>query len=246
MTTSVERMLGLEPPANPEVLGINLAALESASSTKTLPGEPHLVEALLRIGSVVDSLTAVGVDVARAREGVARVVAALPRRPGLFTRVHEAVRNTRVVLDPLHRVRARALAAGLDELTGPFSLAVLVGESDRPDLLDALTSAGFSRAKYRWYVAHRAALDGECPARGPVRVVVYNDPFTPMDFVVAVLTESFARDPDTARALMARVHEEGSAPLAIMEAEVAARGLADARARADELELPLRFGVERL
>ncbi|MDB4996608.1 MAG: ATP-dependent Clp protease adapter protein ClpS [Myxococcaceae bacterium] len=119
-----------------------------------------------------------------------------------------------------------------------------MGDSDNKDLIEALTSAGFSRAKYRWYVAHRDARDATCPTTGPVRVVVYNDPFTPMDFVTTVLTEVFARDADTARDLMLRIHEKGSAPLALMDAEVAARALSSARARADKLDLPLRFGVE--
>lgn len=245
MTTSLERALRLEPPSNPEVLGIHFAAIESANATKTTPGDLHLVQALLRIGSVADSLAAVGVDVERARKGVSRVIAGLPRRPGPFARAYEALQNTRAILDPLHQVRAKALASGLQEITGPFALAVIVGESADRDLVDAFTSAGFSRSKYRWYVAHRGAVDASCPAAGPVRVVLYNDPFTPMDFVVAVLTEVFERDQDTARALMLRVHEEGSAALAAMDAELAARGLAEARARADKLDLPLRFGAER-
>lgn len=219
--------------------------MESANATKTSPGDAHLVAALLRIGSVADGLAAVGVDVERAREGVARVIAGLPRRPGPFARAYEAIHNTRAVLDPLHHVRAKALASGLEEITGPFALPVLVGESGNSDLVGALTNAGFSRSKYRWQVAHRGAVDGSCPATGPVRVVLYDDPFTPMDFVVAVLTEVFDRDRETARALMLRVHEEKSAPLATMDAEVAARGLAEARARADKLDLPLRFGAER-
>jgi ATP-dependent Clp protease adapter protein ClpS len=244
MMNSIEETFRLHPPSNPEVLGVQMAALTRANETKTVPGDVHLVEALLRIDSVRDSLVAVGVDLERATEGVARVVAALPRRPGFFTRLQGAIRDTQAIIDPLRHVRAKALAAGLPELKGGFALAVLVGDSENKDLVEAFASAGFSRAKYRWYVAHREVRDATCPATGPVRVVVYNDPFTPMELVTTVLTEAFARDPDTARGLMLRIHEEGSAPLALMDAEVAARALADARARADKLDFPLRFGVE--
>ena len=244
MTYSLDAAFRLHPPSNPEVLGVQMASLTRANETKTTPGDVHLVESLLTVDSVRDSLVAVGVDVDRARAGVARVIAALPRRPGFFTRVQSVLRDTQAIVDPFRHVRAKALAAGLPELKGGFALAVLVGDSDNKDLVEAFTSAGFSRAKYRWYVAHRDARDATCPVAGPVRVVFYNDPFTPMDFVTTLLTEVFARDADTARGLMRRIHEEGSAPLALMDAEVAARALADARARADKLELPLRFGVE--
>jgi len=48
-------------------------------------------------------------------------------------------------------------------------------------------------------------------------------------------------DEDTARALMLRVHEEGSAALAMMDATEALAKLARVRERADPLQMPLRI-----
>ncbi|MDB4996609.1 MAG: hypothetical protein JWM74_4041 [Myxococcaceae bacterium] len=113
MMNSIEAAFRLHPPSNPEVLGVQMASLTRANETKTTPCDVHLVEALLTVDSVKDSLVAVGVDVERAREGVARVIAALPRRPGFFTRLQRIGRDTQAIIDPFRDPRAKALAAGL-------------------------------------------------------------------------------------------------------------------------------------
>lgn len=245
MTEALERLFKPTPPSNPEVLGVLIAALEIANATKTTPADPHLVEVLLRIGSVAHSLAAVGVDLARAREGVRRVIAKLPRRPGALTRTRDMLRNTRAALDPLYRVREKAMAAGLAEVDGPFALVTIVADTPNRELEGALKDAGFSLLAYRWYVAHHGAIDGACPLEGPVRIAFYNDPFTPMELVVSLLTQVFDRDEETARTLMLRTHEDGLAVLATMDAPVAARRLAEARSRAKKLDFPLRITAER-
>ncbi|MFT3774415.1 MAG: ATP-dependent Clp protease adaptor ClpS [Minicystis sp.] len=245
MTTQLEQILGLNPPSNPEIVGIPFVILHTANESKTIPGDPHTVEALLRISSVADALTTLGVDVARAREGVKRIIAALPQQTGLKARFRMAFRPMESI-DPFHRVRANARAAGLKELTACFALAVLVGEPAGNELLRALEDAGFSLLRYRWYVAHRLATDAPCPESGQVRVVFHNDPFTTMEFVVEMLTKVFGRDQATAEVIMRRVHEEGSAALATMDAAVAARGLAELRSQADAGGWPLRVSVQQV
>lgn len=246
MTSYLERLLAIEPPSNPELLGVPFVVLQRAHDTKTTPGDAHVVEVLLRIGSVADALAAVGVDVERAREGVKRIIDALPRRPGVGGRFWSVFRGSRSTLDPFQHARAHALAAGLKELTAPFALACLVGEAAGSDFRRVLEDAGFSLLRYRWYVAHRLAADAPCPEAGPVRVVFHNDPFTTMEFVVEVLTQVFGRDQATAETLMRRVHEDGSAALATMDAAVAARAFAEMRARADALGWPLRVSVAKV
>jgi ATP-dependent Clp protease adaptor protein ClpS len=243
MATTLERLLGIEPPSNPELVGVPLVALDRAHESKTDRDDVHIVEVLLRVGSVADGLAAVGVDVERAREGLARIIAALPRPSG-GARFLGAFRRARVSVDPFHQARAHALAAGLKELTAPFALAALAAEPSAADILRALEDAGFSLLRYRWYVAHRRAADAVCPEAGQVRVVFHNDPFTPMEFVVEVLTQVFGRDQATAEVLMRRVHEEGSAALATMDAATAAQALAQVRSRADARGWPLRVSAE--
>lgn len=238
-----EAALSPQPPSNPELVGVAVAALESANRRKQTLGDAHLVAPLLRIGSVADALAATGVDVARAREVLEHVLAALPRRPGPFTRAYEVFSDLRVALDPLHKVRAVALGAELTEITGPFALAAILGDPGAAELRSALEKVGFSLARFRSAVAHRGAVDAPCPAEGPVKVVFHNDPFTPKDFVVEVLTQVFERDPATAVALMERAHKEGHAELAVMDASFASPRVEKSRSRAERAEWPLRIAA---
>ena len=53
------------------------------------------------------------------------------------------------------------------------------------------------------------------------QVVLLNDDYTPMDFVVAVLEEIFGRDRESATQLMLRVHHEGRAVCGVYSHDVA-------------------------
>lgn len=53
------------------------------------------------------------------------------------------------------------------------------------------------------------------------KVIFLNDDFTPMDFVIDVLITVFDHDIDTADNLTHRVHEEGSAVVAVLPYEIA-------------------------
>lgn len=220
-------------PVNPEVVG---ALLEAASTTRGRKfDDSHFIAALAHVGAVSQTLAAVGVDVPRARDGLARVLAALPRRP--WYRVELGI------AEPMRQAAAVAARAGLAELTGPFAFATLVGRHDNPAVTRALADAGFSLLAFRRHLAHGAVVEPPFPSEGPVRVVFHNDPFTSMDFVVALLCDVFGRDEETARSLMLRVHAEGTAALAAMDAGDALSKVERARARADEAELPLRLTV---
>jgi ATP-dependent Clp protease adapter protein ClpS len=233
-------LLHPQPPSSPEVIGASVAAVTSANQTKTEPGDLHLAAALLRIGSVATALRAAGVDVDKAQDELAVSIRALPPRPGLFSRVAKVFRDSRVALDPVHRERARAARCELPELTAPFTLAVVAEESK--EVLVALSRAGFRLRDFRYVVAHGGAETvASTPGDGPVRVVIHNDPFTTMELVQSVLTEVFGRSAETAKELMTRVHKNGEAELASMDAKEAAARIAAARARAVALDFPLRI-----
>jgi ATP-dependent Clp protease adaptor protein ClpS len=53
------------------------------------------------------------------------------------------------------------------------------------------------------------------------QVVLLNDDYTPMDFVVAVLEQIFGRDRESATQLMLRVHHEGRAVCGVYSRDVA-------------------------
>lgn len=53
------------------------------------------------------------------------------------------------------------------------------------------------------------------------KVIYINDEYTPMDFVIQSLMEIFEHDFDTAENLTMRVHEQGSAVVAVLPYEIA-------------------------
>lgn len=75
-------------------------------------------------------------------------------------------------------------------------------------------------------------------------VVFYNDDFTPMDFVVAILTEVFYLDLPVAEQKMLQVHNEGKAIVATYSYDMATSKTAKATSIARELGYPLRIKVE--
>ena len=69
-------------------------------------------------------------------------------------------------------------------------------------------------------VAERQAAKTKPPQ--PFQVVMLNDDYTPMEFVVMVLQQYFQRDPDTATLIMLKIHHEGRAICGVYTKDVAA------------------------
>ena len=60
------------------------------------------------------------------------------------------------------------------------------------------------------------------------KVVIFNDDYTPIEFVVYMLMSIFKKDQDTANALTMQIHNEGSAVAGIYSHEVAEQKTSDA------------------
>ena len=54
------------------------------------------------------------------------------------------------------------------------------------------------------------------------QVVMLNDDYTPMEFVVMVLQQYFQRDPDSATLIMLKIHHEGRGVCGVYTKDVAA------------------------
>ncbi|MCP3987346.1 MAG: ATP-dependent Clp protease adaptor ClpS [bacterium] len=82
-------------------------------------------------------------------------------------------------------------------------------------------------------------------ARPPrFKVVLYNDDYTPMAFVVELLESVFGKSPVESNALMLRIHRAGSGIAGIYTLEVAETKVAMVHRQAEERGYPLRSGVE--
>ncbi len=69
-------------------------------------------------------------------------------------------------------------------------------------------------------VAERKAAKTKPPQL--YQVVMLNDDYTPMEFVVMVLQQYFQRDPDSATLIMLKIHHEGRGICGVYTKDVAA------------------------
>lgn len=73
------------------------------------------------------------------------------------------------------------------------------------------------------------------------KVIIYNDDFTTMEFVVLVLTSVFFKSAEEAEALMLSVHKSGSAVVGIYSYDMAISKVRKATMMAREENFPLRL-----
>lgn len=77
------------------------------------------------------------------------------------------------------------------------------------------------------------------------KVLLLNDDFTPMDFVIFVLQDIFNHSSEKAFEIMSTVHEKGSALAGIFTKEVAETKMHQVRRAASEQKYPLRCKMEK-
>lgn len=76
------------------------------------------------------------------------------------------------------------------------------------------------------------------------RVIMHNDDFTSMEFVVEILMDIFHKEEMEAERLMLMVHESGRASIGIYPYDIAVTKVQTAAARAKEAGFPFRMTVE--
>ncbi len=76
------------------------------------------------------------------------------------------------------------------------------------------------------------------------RVIMHNDDFTSMEFVVEILMDIFHKEPMEAQRLMLTVHESGRAAVGSYPYDIAVTKVHQATARAREEGFPFRMTVE--
>ena len=76
------------------------------------------------------------------------------------------------------------------------------------------------------------------------RVIMHNDDFTSMDFVVDILMTIFHKEEAEAERLMLTVHESGKAAVGSYPYDIAVTKVQAAAARAKEEGFPFRMTVE--
>lgn len=77
------------------------------------------------------------------------------------------------------------------------------------------------------------------------RVIVHNDDYTPMDFVVQILEEIFHKSPAESYRVMMHVHTRGQGIAGVYPHEVAETKVAQVHDRAQSAGHPLRASLEQ-
>ena len=83
-------------------------------------------------------------------------------------------------------------------------------------------------------------------ARPPrYKVILFNDDYTPMEFVVAILERIFGKGPSEATQIMLCIHNSGLGVAGVYVLEVAETKVALVHRAAEERSYPLRAGTEK-
>lgn len=77
-------------------------------------------------------------------------------------------------------------------------------------------------------------------------VIMHNDDYTTMEFVVYVLVEIFDHDIDAAYRLMMQIHHEGRAVVAILPFDIAEMKVDEVNELAEQEQYPLLTTIEKL
>lgn len=94
-------------------------------------------------------------------------------------------------------------------------------------------------AKQQTSVRNRTNVDLREPRR--YKVIIYNDDFTTMEFVVHILNSIFYKSPSESESLMLDVHERGSAVVGVYSYDIATSRVRKATMLAREQNFPLRL-----
>ena len=97
-------------------------------------------------------------------------------------------------------------------------------------------------AKEHSQLRERQRTDLREPQR--YKVIIYNDDFTTMEFVVNVLVQVFLKSEEEAEALMLQVHHSDKAVVGIYSYDIAVSKTRKATSMAREQGYPLRLTVE--
>jgi ATP-dependent Clp protease adaptor protein ClpS len=77
------------------------------------------------------------------------------------------------------------------------------------------------------------------------KVLLYNDDYTPMDFVVWLLERVFGKSPAAATQIMLKIHQAGLGVAGVYVLEVAETKVTTVHSLAEAKGHPLRAGIEK-
>lgn len=102
-----------------------------------------------------------------------------------------------------------------------------------------ITFVGMTKEKTQIKQGHR--IDMRKPKH--YKVIIYNDDFTTMDFVVMILQQVFGKELSEAEELMLTIHHKGEAVVGTYSLDIAKSKVCLATRMAREANFPLTLGI---
>ena len=93
-------------------------------------------------------------------------------------------------------------------------------------------------------IEHSVEDDIELKEPKKYKVLILNDDYSTMDFVVDVLIKIFRKNLDEASAIMLHVHKKGKAVCGVYSYEIASTKVAQVKANARKAQFPLKAILE--
>lgn len=123
-------------------------------------------------------------------------------------------------------------------------MAIMIQSTDNPIFLPR--SAGEDESHQTGVSVREALLPEEVKLKPPplYRVVLLNDDYTPMEFVVNVLQQFFGMNIETATRVMLKVHTEGKGVCGVYPRDIAETKAVQVNEHARAAEHPLLCDIE--
>lgn len=235
--------VGIASPVKRLIQAAGQAAVRFGHGAVTVD---HLLYALLSENAAAALLGRCGCDLVHVERELLEYLELLPEQSG---RVLRDPRSDASFTRVLETAALRALRASKPLIEVADLLVPILDESQSYASM-LLGAEGLTRLELLRCVSHGTPAPplyqgGDLPAGTRVNVVLHNDHYTGMEFVIRVLEEVFAHSEKAAAARMMQVHLEGRALVGSYELAAALAKAEEVRALATEAEFPLLCTVEK-
>ncbi len=226
---------------------LHQAFVEARKKRHELITVAHLLLALLNNPTAAEVLHACGANLDELRKLLTRFIAENTRQAAsdleADTQPAPAFQRT------IQRAILHVQSSGKKEVTGADVLVAIFGEKDS-HAVGCLQQQSITRRELAVFVSHgakatkRANKPEADDDTSDVQVVLYNDDFTPMEFVVRVLQDFFTMDRQEATEAMLEVHRNGKAVCGLYSREAGEAVVKEVLAFASKHGHPLHCAAE--
>jgi ATP-dependent Clp protease adapter protein ClpS len=235
-------------------ISLHLAFVEAREKRHELITVEHLLLALMDNPTAAEVLRGCGANMDELREALTTHIA--KQTPQIATDREVDTQPTLGFQRVIQRAILHVQSSGQKEVTGSHVLVAIFGDKDSlarhilerrgiawPDVVNYISHAGTSPQVHETGAGLPELTAAELEAAKDLHVVLFNDDYTPMRFVVDVLQQFFSMSKEDATEVMLEVHREGKAVGGLYAKQDALDIVEQVRAHALEHKHPFRCGL---